>query len=101
VAKELLKSLTAEALRSVIEEAIVNGHVRESWHARQDHPERNISLDDVLHGLKATDWTMLPEHDNVRNSWKYKISTEDIEGVELTLVIVPLDANTIRVITKW
>jgi hypothetical protein len=52
------KPLSEPELRKLIADAIENGAYIESFHARFDHVERKISLDDVLHGLEQR-WSLI------------------------------------------
>jgi hypothetical protein len=75
----------------------------ETYHARFDHIERGISADDVIHGLER-DWKFErpPTFNEDEWQWKYRISTETIDGDELTIVIaVDTRARSFEVVTKW
>src|SRR5258708_1653353 len=77
--------LSENALRQFIRVAFEKGYYTESLH----HPERNISVDDVLHGVERSDWTIAgsPEWFESSRNYHYKILTVDIEGDELTIII--------------
>jgi hypothetical protein len=49
------KPLSIESLRKLIATAVTEGYCRESFHAAEEHPERNISFEDVLAGLGGDD----------------------------------------------
>jgi hypothetical protein len=96
--------LSANALRNLIEAAIARGYLEESEHAEHDHPERNLSIDDVVYGLKRRDWALAAEsnYDREHHNWEYLIRTKDIEGNELEIKIAAYpDYKRIRIITKW
>jgi hypothetical protein len=99
------QSLSKERLKKAINDALLKGYFSQSHHAVHDHPERNISVDDVLHGLKLDNWTLeTSEFDEKHGRWKYKIKTEDIEGDELCIVFscwMHRGRSCIRVITRW
>lgn len=92
--------LNDNALRQLIRVAIDKGYYTESLH----HPERNISVDDVLHGVDRDDWSLVgnPEwHENSR-SYRYRILTVDVEGDELTVIVEAHPEETrIAIITAW
>jgi hypothetical protein len=74
-----------------------------SNHVRFDHPERHLSIDDLIHGLKK-EWLKckVDEFDEDEWQWKYLIKTTDIE--EFPLVIsVALDPkhNKFTVVTAF
>src|SRR5258708_7504060 len=77
--------LNENALRQLIRVAIEKGYYTESLH----HPERNISVDDVIHGVERSDWSLIgnPEWCQYRHTYKYQLSTVDIDGDELTIII--------------
>jgi hypothetical protein len=82
----------------------VKGYVRETPHAENDHPERNLSIDDVLHGLERTDWVLArdPDYDTVHENWEYLIRTVDIDGHELNIKLAAYPAEKrIGIITRW
>jgi hypothetical protein len=92
--------LSENALRQLIRVAIEKGYYTESLH----HPERNISVDDVLHGVERSDWTLvgIPEWVEGSSCYRYRISTVDIEGEELTLILSAYPAEKrIGFITAW
>lgn len=92
--------LSENALRQLIRVAVDKGYYTESLH----HPERNISVDDVLHGADRSDWTLIgePEWDGSRKGYKFKILTVDIEGDELTLIVAAFpEEKRIEFVTAW
>lgn len=97
--------LSERALRRLIREAIDKSYYRESFHAENDHPERNISADDVLYGLERNDWVIegTPEWaGNPYNNWKYLIKTVDIEGDELHVLIAARpEYKRFKIISRW
>lgn len=97
-------ALSVGALRTLVRSAIEKGYYRESFHAEYEHPERNISADDVLHGLDREDWSLAkpPEWSEDYGQWKYLIKTLDVEGEELHVLIAAMpDYNRFEVITRW
>lgn len=76
-----LKALVLEALENVPELGRV-----ETYHARFDHLERGLSVDDVIHGLER-DWSFdrPPEFNEDEWQWKYRIATEAIDGDEIVI----------------
>lgn len=75
----------------------------ETYHARFDHLERGISLDDVIYGMERS-WTYErpPEFNEAEWQWKYRISTETIDGDDLTIIIaVDTITRSFEVLTKW
>jgi hypothetical protein len=96
--------LTGNALRELIRVALEKGYYTESLHSANDHPERNISPDDIIHGLEWSDWELVkdPNWDDEHESYEYLIRTVDIEGEELTIkfAIYP-EEKRVKVITAW
>jgi hypothetical protein len=93
-----LKALVKDAL-----EAVPDHGNPETYHARYDHLERGLSLDDVIHGLER-DWVYRrkPEFNEDAWQWKYRILTETVEGDELTIIIaVDTTDRSFEVITRW
>jgi hypothetical protein len=101
--KEPPKPLSLTPLRALVLFAVAEGYYRESFHAAEDHPERNISLDDVLAGLERDDWTLEgTKYDSEHKNWKYTIKTKDIEDYDLHIVVTADQKRTrIKVITRW
>ena len=99
------RALSAKAVRKVVLEAIANGAYIEwfSDHARFDHPERHLSVDDVIQGLQK-EWRgfKVSEFDDDEWQWRYLIKTSDIEELPL-VVIVGLDPknNRFTVVTSF
>ena len=96
--------LSEQALRQFIAKALEKGYFGESTHASDDHPERNISVDDVLWGLEQRDWTIAkdPDYDGQHKNWEYLIRTVDLEGKLLRIKIaVDLKSNRIKVVSRW
>lgn len=75
----------------------------ETYHARFDHLERGISIDDVIYGLeRAWKYERRPEFNETEWQWKYRIATESIDGDKLTIIIAVDTANrSFEVITRW
>ena len=99
-------SLSEEQLKKLVLEAIADAADYanpETFHARWDHLDRSIQLDDVLHGLEQ-DWSF--ERPPVFNKkfwqWKYYIATETIDGCPITIIIaVDTIDRSFEVITRW
>lgn len=96
--------LSEKGLRQLIGIALARGYIRETPHAEHEHPERNLSIDDVIHGLERKDWTLSasPNWDDEHQSWEYLIGTTDIEGEELHIKVAafPQDKR-IAIVTRW
>jgi hypothetical protein len=75
----------------------------ETLHAKFDHPERPIDVNDVLHGLRKTwKFTRTEKFDTYFWQWHYAIITEDVEGTPLTVIVAVDSRNrTFEVITRW
>lgn len=67
-----------------------------SLHTRFDHPERHLSIDDLICGLKQ-EWNgcKVDRFDGDEWQWSYRIRTTDIEGFPL-IIVVALDPKNIR-----
>ncbi len=92
--------LNEHALRQLIRVALYKGYYREYLH----HPDRDISVDDVIHGLERSDWTLEenPEWNDGNRTHRYKVCTVDIEGNELTLIVAAYpEEKRIEIITAW
>ena len=75
----------------------------ETFHARFDHLERGIQIDDVIHGIE-TEWESCRPLRFNRNfwQWNYEIRTETADEEPLTLIVAVDTANrTFEVITRW
>ncbi len=97
------KPLTAEELKKLLDEAIESGAYCEKFHARYDHVEREIDLNDVLHGL-ARPWSLdsVPKFDEDFWNYEYEVKTETIEGESLTIIVAVDPRNrSFEVITRW
>jgi hypothetical protein len=97
--------LKSEQVREVVLEALNRGFFREHFsdHALFDHPERNIDLNDMLFGLKRP-WNdcEVDEFDADEWKWKYKITTEDIDGRPFCLVVrIDPQNRKFKVITRY
>jgi hypothetical protein len=96
--------LTESALRHLIRVATARGYVRETPHAENDHPERNLSIDDVLQGLERSDWVLErpPDYDAEHGTWEYLIKTVDVDGHELHIKLAAYPTEKrIGIITRW
>ena len=97
--------LSEAALKALVLEAIEGapGPDVETFHARFDHLERGISLDDVILGLRR-EWKYerVPEFNEEEWQWKYRLLTETIDGDDLTIMIaVDTTTRTFEVLTRW
>jgi hypothetical protein len=101
------KPLRVNELRPLLLQAIDSGlycGYEETIHARFDHVERKIDLNDVLFGLKRAGWTLKgqPEFSTDFWQWKYTIKTQDIEGDPIVIVVaVDTKGRSFEVITRW
>lgn len=99
------RPLTEEELRKLIGEALDAKHPShpETFHARFDHLERGLQIDDVIHGLeRAWKFERPPEFNRKHWQWKYYIGTETVDGDPLTIVIaVDTMERSFEVITRW
>ncbi len=98
------RPLGEKALRAFIRRALERGYFRESFHAEHEHPERNISTDDVIYGVEREGWTLAekPNYDAAHKSWEYLIKTEDLDGNELHIKIAVFpQEGRLEVITRW
>lgn len=99
-------SLSEAELRKLLLEALEHAPDQqnlETYHARFDHHERGISIDDVIFGLEK-DWTYErpPEFNETEWQWKYRILTETVDGEALTIIVAVDTANrSFEVITRW
>jgi len=98
--------LSEADLRALLKDALENGNGPENpetFHARYDHVERGLTLDDVIHGLEHS-WTYErpPEFNEVEWQWKYRLATETTEGDPLIILVAIDTRNRIfEVITRW
>jgi len=79
--------------------ALERGYYVEFLH----HPERNITVDDLIHGSESDGWRFIKctWHEE-RQRYRYKIKTTDIEGEELTLIVEAFpEYKRIQFITAW
>jgi hypothetical protein len=97
-------SMGERQLRDFIRFARKRGYYGETFHSEVERAHRNISPDDIAHGLDRDDWLLCrePNFDQEHNTWEYLIRTVDIEGDELHLKItVDEKSKRFEVITKW
>lgn len=95
--------LDDDKLRAFLKGAIEDGDYTESFHSEREHPEREVSIDDLLHGLQQR-WHhfQAASFDARRDEWRYYLKTTDIEGETLHVIIaVSLRNRRFKVITKW
>jgi hypothetical protein len=96
--REQLKKLLLEALD---DEADYNNP--ETYHARFDHLERGLQIDDVVHGLEC-EWTFErpPKFNPKFWQWNYYIDTESVDGDRIVILIaVDTMDKSFEVITRW
>jgi hypothetical protein len=99
------RCLTEEELKSLVLDALNSapGGAKDTFHARFDHLERNLSQDDVIYGLESP-WKFdrQPVFNHDEWQWKYYIATKSIDGVDL-LIIVAVDTlnRSFQVVTRW
>lgn len=91
-------------LRALVLEALDHaGGSSETFHARFDHLERELSADDVIHGLERP-WKFdrPPVFNQKQWQWKYFIATESVDGDGL-LIIIAVDTfnKSFEVVTRW
>ena len=75
----------------------------ETIHARFDHQEREIDINDVLHGLEER-WHGVgnPEFEKDHWQWKYPVQTFDVEGDPITVLVAVDTLNrSFEVVTRW
>src|SRR5258708_261405 len=101
------KPLKHDKVREVVLEALSDeGSYTEqplSFHARFDHPERQIDFNDVIFGLKRPwDGFRVDDFDVDNWQWKYEIKTQDIEG-RAFFIVFALDPQNkkFNVITRY
>lgn len=92
------------ALRAFIWSALEGGLYRESFHARFEHREREVTTNDVVHGLRRRDWVLArpPDWDEEHRNWEYLIKSRDADDRELHLkvAVFPMERRFI-VVTRW
>jgi hypothetical protein len=102
--RKIPRPFTEDQLREFVREALSSGQFREAPHSHKDRAWRNISNEDIMHGLERVDWKFggQPEFDPARGRWRYRIATRDVEGEELTLVVSPwIERCLLELITKF
>ena len=97
--------LSEGELRSLVADALENGPdgSNDTFHARFDHLERNLSQDDVIYGLERP-WSFdrPPVFNEDEWQWKYYIATESIDGDDLLIIIAVDTSNrSFEVVTRW
>ena len=97
----LNKPMSEAALRQFINKALEKGWVRESFHSEVERAYRNISDEDIQHGLGRKDWVIGGKPEQVKKGFKYLIRTVDIEKEELHLLVLPTDDETLIILTKY
>ena len=97
------KPLSPAGLRQVLEKALDKGWVKECFHPKAHRAFRNISDEDIEHGLELSTW-VIEKIEPARDAglFRYTICTADIEGDELHLVVLPFTATgRVEIITKY
>jgi hypothetical protein len=97
--------LSEEELRSLVSDALENapGDSNETFQARFDHLERNLSQVDVIHSLERP-WNFdgAPAFNQHEWQWKYFIATESIDGdALLSIIAVDTSNRSFEVVTRW
>jgi hypothetical protein len=98
--------LSCEELKRLMLEGLENvpgSGSPETFHARFDHLERGLQIDDVIYGIE-TEWKACrPLRFNRKFwQWNYEIFTENADGERLTLIVAVDTANrSFEVITRW
>jgi hypothetical protein len=98
-------SLPANELRKLLLEALENvpGKDFETYHARFDHLERGLTVDDVIHGIEGS-WTFQrpPKFNKTAWQWKYRLAAKTIDYEDM-VIVVAVDSlkRTFEVITRW
>jgi len=92
-------------LRALVVDALENSpdECNDTFHARFDHLERNLSQNDVIYGLERTwNFDRPPVFNKTEWQWKYYIATVSIDGDDL-LIIIAVDTldHSFEVITRW
>jgi len=89
-------ALTLEALRQVLNSALLNGTVRFSrWHGTARSEERDITFDDAVHIICTTGtYKCAPRYEN--ENWIYEVIGKDLDG-ELATVPIAVDNEKYRV----
>ncbi len=100
------KPLNRDEARKIVQKALSDeGSYREmpTIHSTFDHPERKIDFNDVLFGLnREWDGFGVDKFNDDEWQWKYKISTQDVEGREFTVVIaIDPKHNKLTIVTRW
>ena len=78
----------------------------ESLHARFDHLERHIDINDVLYGLEQI-WEKVRcnEQDDFNEDtwqWNYEIDTKDIDQWSLTVrIAVDAQNRSFEIVSRW
>jgi hypothetical protein len=97
--------LSEEELRSLVSNALENGPdgSDDTFHARFDHLERDLSQDDVIYGLERPwNFDKPPVFNEDEWQWKYSIATESVDGDALVIIIAVDTSNrSFEVVTRW
>lgn len=101
--KKKAKPLSAIALRQFLRKALDRGWYRERFHPKVERAFRNISDEDLVHGLELNTWIIeKTEPAKEEGLFRYTIRTADIEGVELHIVVLPFPGTQrFDIITKY
>lgn len=93
-----LKKLLLEALEDAPEWSSP-----ETFHALFDHLERELSTDDVIHGIES-DWKFErpPNFSHEHWQWKYYLAAKSVDGDPITIIVAVDTANRkFEIITRW
>lgn len=93
-----LKKLLLEALENV-----PDWSSPETFHALFDHLERELSSDDVIHGIES-EWAFErpPRFDRDHWQWKYFLAAESVDGDPITIVVaVNTRDREFVIVTRW
>lgn len=77
------------------------GFIETPQHQRDRAIERNVTSRDIAHCLTMGRVTKEPEWNERHQEWRYRIEGEDVEGVELTLIVVFESDETLVVVTGF
>jgi len=96
--------LSEVALRQFISKALDKNWIREGFHSEVERADRNISHEDIIHGLEGR-WTLTesrPPSNDRQSGYSYTLKTRDLEDEELILVVCPnLQDQTLKIATKY
>lgn len=100
------KSLTEQELKKLVVDSInatTYQEMLESYHALYGHMDRDITTDDVIHGLEG-EWKFerSPAFNEKFWQWKYYIAAKTVEQEPITIIIaVDSWRREFRTVTRW